>query len=394
MSDNNIQIEIDGNNLSDYIDGSVSIQLDQFCNSFNFTTTKSLVGEYNIFPEETCRIFINGKVAITGVIDSVSPSEDADSSTVSVSGRDRTCDVVDSDLPIGISLSGNFTLQTVIEKILTALGLTDIKVVNEIDDLRSFTSADIVSAEVDKNCFDFINEYAQKVSALLVTNAEGNIVITRAGSKRYSDKLLNDIGNEDNNIISSSAGYDYSQRYNKYIVYSQSNTNTQTSNVSISNVAQKGIAIDDEIRPSRVMVQKANNACSSENCEEIATLEANIRRANSLKYSCEVYGFETNDGNLWEVNRLIQVYDIDADIDSELLIKGITFNMGSSGSTTSIELALADAYTLQASMDEVNGRTNKTKTAKKKKSKKSEKKKSKKSEKQLSDAEMKEILGF
>lgn len=386
MSDNNIQIEIDGNNLSDYIDGSVSIQLDQFCNSFNFTTTKSLVGEYNIFPEETCRIFINGKVAITGVIDSVSPSEDADSSTVSVSGRDRTCDVVDSDLPIGISLSGNFTLQTVIEKVLTALGLTDIKVVNEIDDLRSFTSADIVSAEVDKNCFDFINEYAQKVSALLVTNAEGNIVITRAGSKRYSDKLLNDIGNEDNNIISSSAGYDYSQRYNKYIVYSQSNTNTQTSNVSISNVAQKGIAIDDEIRESRVMVMKANNACSSENCEEIATLEANIRRANSLKYSCEVYGFETNDGNLWEVNRLIQVYDIDADIDSELLIKGITFNMGSSGSTTSIELALADAYTLQASMDEVNGRTNKTKTAKKKKSKKSEK--------QLSDAEMKEILGF
>lgn len=389
MSDNNIQIEIDGNNLSDYIDGSVSIQLDQFCNSFNFTTSKSLVGEYNIFPEETCRIFINGKVAITGVIDSVSPSEDADSSTVSVSGRDRTCDVVDSDLPIGISLSGNFTLQTVIEKVLTALGLTDIKVVNEIDDLRSFTSADIVSAEVDKNCFDFINEYAQKVSALLVTNAEGNIVITRAGSKRYSDKLLNDIGNDDNNIISSSAGYDYSQRYNKYIVYSQSNTNTQTSNVSISNVAQKGIAIDDEIRESRVMVMKANNACSSENCEEIATLEANIRRANSLKYSCEVYGFETNDGNLWEVNRLIQVYDIDADIDSELLIKGLTFNMGDSGSTTSIELALADAYTLQASMDEVNGRTNKTKSAKKKKGKKSEK-----SGTQLSDAEMKEILGF
>lgn len=389
MSDNNIQIEIDGNNLSDYIDGSVSIQLDQFCNSFSFTTTKSLVGEYNIFPEETCRIFINGKVAITGVIDSVSPSEDADSSTVSVSGRDRTCDIVDSDLPIGISLSGNFTLQTVIEKVLTALGLTDIKVINEIDDLRSFTSADIVSAEVDKNCFDFINEYAQKVSALLVTNAEGNIVITRAGSKRYSDKLLNDIGNKDNNIISSSAGYDYSQRYNKYIVYSQSNTNTQTSNVSISNVAQKGIAIDDEIRESRVMVMKANNACSSENCEEIATLEANIRRANSLKYSCEVYGFETNDGNLWEVNRLIQVYDIDADIDSELLIKGITFNMGSSGSTTSIELALADAYTLQASMDEVNGRTNKTKSAKKEKGKKSEK-----SGTQLSDAEMKEILGF
>lgn len=388
MSDNNIEIEIGGNNLADYIDGSVNIQLDQFCNSFSFTTTKTLAGEYNIFPEDSCRILINGKVAITGVVDNVSPSEDADSSTVNVSGRDRTCDVVDSDLPVGISLSGNFTLQTVIEKVLSALGLTDIKVINKIKDLRSFTKADIVSADVDKNCFDFINEYAQKVSALLITNAEGNIVITRAGDSRYDDVLLNDIGNEENNIISSSAGYDYSQRFYKYIVYSQSNANTQTSNIDISNVAQKGIAIDDEIRQTRVMVMKANNACSSDNCKEIATLEANIRRANSLKYNCEVYGFESNDGNLWQVNKLIQVYDVDTDIDSELLIKGITFNIGGNGSTTSMELALADAYTLQASLDEVSGRTNKTKTAKKKKGKKTKK------DSKLSEAEMKEALGF
>lgn len=386
MSDNSIVIEIDGKNLTDYIDGSVNIQLDQFCNSFNFTTTKTLVGEYNIFPEDECRIFINDKIAMTGVIDSVSPSEDADSSTISVSGRDRTCDVVDSYLPEGISLSGDFTLVTVIEKVLLALGLTNIKVINEVEDLRSFTKADIVSAEVDKNCFDFINEYAQKVSVLLITNAEGNIVITRAGSGRYSEKLLNNVGNEDNNIISSSAGYDYSQRFYKYIVYSQSNTNTQTTNVSIDNVSQKGVAYDDEIRESRVMVIKANNACASSNCQEIATLEANVRRANSLKYSCEVYGFETNNKELWKINKLIQVSDVDADIDSELLIKGLTFNLGD-GSTTNIELALADAYTLQASLDEVNGRTNKTKKAKKKG-------KSKKSDKTLSDAELQKIIGF
>lgn len=390
MSDNNIVIEIGGQNLADYIDGSVNIQLDQFCNSFSFTTTKTLAGEYNIFPEDSCRIIINGKVAITGVVDNVSPSEDPDSSTVNVSGRDRTCDVVDSDLPVGISLSGNFTLQTVIEKVLSALGLTDIKVINQIEDLRSFTKDDIVSADVDKNCFDFINEYAQKVSALLITNSDGNIVITRAGNSRYEDKLLNDIGNEENNIISSSAGYDYSQRYYKYIVYSQSNANTQTGNIDISNVAQKGIAIDDEIRQTRVMVMKANNACDSANCKEIATLEANIRRANSLKYNCEVYGFETNDGNLWQVNKLIQVYDVDTDIDSELLIKGITFNIGGNGSTTSIDLALADAYTLQASLDEVNGRTNKTKVAKSK----TEKGKKAKKDSTMSDAQMKAVLGF
>ena len=386
MSDNTIQIEIDGQNLSDYIDGSVDIQLDQFCNSFSFTTTKDLQGEYNIFPEQECRIYINGKKAITGVIDNVSPTEDAMSSTVNVSGRDRTCDIVDSDLPENISLSGEFTLVTVIQKVVQALGL-DIEVINEIPDLRTFTSADIVSAEVDKNCFDFINEYAQKVSALLITNSDGNIVITRAGNNRYSDKLLNEVGNENNNILSSSAGYDYSKRFYKYIVYSQNNANTQTSNITIDNVAQKGIAYDTEIRQSRVLVMKANNACNSGNCEEIATLEANIRRANSLQYKCEVYGFQTNNGELWKTNHLIQVFDEDNDIDSELLIKGVTYNLGE-GSTTTLDLALADAYTLQASLDEVNGRVNKTKTAKKGKKGKGKKDKS------LSEEELSKILGF
>lgn len=387
MSDNTIEIEIDGQNLSDYIDGSVDIQLDQFCNSFSFTTTKDLQGAYNIFPEQECRIYINGKKAITGVIDNVSPTEDAMSSTVNVTGRDRTCDVVDSDLPENISLSGEFTLVTVIQKVLEALGLTDIEVINEITDLRKFTSADIVSAEVDKNCFDFINEYAQKVSALLITNEDGNIVITRAGNHRYSDKLLNEVGNENNNILSSSAGYDYSKRFYKYIVYSQNNANTQTSNITIDNVAQKGIAYDTEIRQSRVLVMKANNACNSGNCQEIATLEANIRRANSLQYKCDVYGFQTNNGELWKTNRLIQVFDEDNYIDSELLIKGVTFNLGE-GSTTTLDFALADAYTLQASLDEVNGRVNKTKTAKK------EKKGKGKKDKSLSEAELSKILGF
>jgi prophage tail gpP-like protein len=234
---------------------------------------------------------------------------------------------------------------------------------------------------------DFINEYAQKVSALLITNEDGNIVITRAGNHRYSDKLLNEVGNENNNILSSSAGYDYSQRFYKYIVYSQNNANTQTSNITIDNVAQKGIAYDTEIRQSRVLVMKANNACNSGNCQEIATLEANIRRANSLKYKCDVYGFQTNNGELWKTNRLIQVFDEDNDIDSELLIKGVTFNLGE-GSTTTLDFALADAYTLQASLDEVNGRVNKTKTAKK------EKKGKGKKDKSLSEAELSKILGF
>ena len=89
------------------------------------------------------------------------------------------------------------------------------------------------------------------------------------------------------------------------------------------------------------------------------------------------------------MNKLIEVYDEDCEIASELLIKGVSFNLGE-GAVTTLEFALADAYTLQASLDEVNGRTNKTKTAKKK----SGGSKKKSSDKTMSDAEIDKILGF
>ena len=376
MSDNienKITIEIDGTNYEDFLSADVSRRFDEFCGTFDFKCTKADADDFNIDNNSYCDIYVNDKKVMTGVIDKVSPSDDANSSDVNITGRDITCDIVDSCIPTSISLSGEFDLVTVVEKVVEALGLSDkISVINEIPDLKPFTSADIVSAEVDKNAFEFMNEYAQKVSAILITNEDGNIVITRAGesSKTVPDKILNIVdpegnGGDDNNVLSSSAEYDFSQRYYKYIVVSQGNANTEKNKISIENVSQKGEAIDEEVRQSRVLVIKADNACNSATCEEIATLECNVRRANSLKYSCTVAGYMLNDGNPYSINTIMQVIDDDNFINSELLVKGVTFSFGD-GSVTGLEFAVKDAYTLQANLDEIDARTNKTDNKKKK----------------------------
>ena len=398
MSDNQITIEIDGENFEEFISGNVSRRFDEFCGTFDFSCSKEDADDFNISVNSYCNIYVNGKKAMTGVIDKVSPSEDASSSSVSISGRDITCDIVDCELPSSINLSGNFNLVTVIEKVLKLFGLdNDIKVINNIPDLKNFTSADIVSSEVDKNAFEFINDYAQKVSAILVTDEDGNIVITRAGVNTVPDKILNIFGNEDNNVLSSSAGYDFSQRYYKYIVVSQSNTTTQKKEISLENVSQKGVAYDEEIRTSRVKVIKANNSCNSETCAEIATLECNVRRANSLKYDCTVAGYELNNGDLYSINTLMTVIDDDNFIESQLLVKSVSFDFGD-GSTTSLEFGCADAYTLQANLDEIEARTNQT-NKKSKKSKSKSKRKGKRKDKKITlnaeqQAELNKALGL
>ena len=382
---NEITIEIDGINFEDFKQGNVSRDFSNFCGSFDFKCSKDKANDFAIDAQSYCNIYVNGKKAMTGVIDKVEPSEEPEGSEVSISGRDITCDLVDSSLPMPILLSGNFDLVTVVEKVLEVFGLKNtVKVINKIQDLRKFTPADVVSSEEDKNAFEFMNDYAQKVSAILVTDEDGNIVITRAGEESVNDQILNVFGNEDNNVLSSSASYDFSQRYYQYIVISQSNSTTAKKEISAENVSQKGVAYDTEVRQSRTLVIKAENACDSETCTDIATLEANVRRANSLKYSCSVAGYQFNSGELYSTNKVMTVIDDDVFIEAPLLIKSVDFSFGD-GAVTNLEFATPDAYTLQANLDEVDARTSQLNKKKKKKKKKGKK------GKQASQAEVAEL---
>lgn len=390
---NSVVIEIDGENYEEFKSGSVTRRFDSLCGSFDIKTTKDKMSEYNISPNDSCRIFVNGKKVLTGFVEIISPSEDADSSEVSLTGRCKTCDIVDSNLPVPINLSGTFTLVTVANKVIEALGI-DCKVINEVPDLKSFTNADIISSEVDENAFDFLNKYAEKVSVLLITDADGNLVITRggAGKKKKDDMFINEYDGENNNILSSSAGYDYTQRFNTYIFCSQANTNTTSSDtkIDINHISQKAVAIDDEIRPSRIFVKKTENSCSAEICKQMADLECNIRRANSLSYQNEIAGYEFNDGSLFDINTIAHVYDDDCEIDSELVIKSCTYNFGD-GATTSLEFADVDAFTLQATMDSLTEKVSDTKSTK---SKKKKKKKKKKKDATAETAELNKLLGL
>jgi prophage tail gpP-like protein len=87
-------------------------------------------------------------------------------------------------------------------------------------------------------------------------------------------------------------------------------------------------------------------------CAKRAEWECNIRRARAFEYRCKVYGFRQNlkelisVNPLWEINQLAYVYDAEANIDAELLIKSIKYKQDLSGGTV-CEMVLVNplAYT-------------------------------------------------
>ena len=117
---------------------------------------------------------------------------------------------------------------------------------------------------------------------------------------------------------------------------------------------QDGIAFDTEIRKSRTLTIIPDATFSSDNCQDRATWEANVRRARGLAYSAVVPGFRVGGANtaLWRLNRRYQIVDDYVGKIEPMLCNSITFGFDvEEGRTTSLGFVGKDAYTLLLTPD-------------------------------------------
>jgi len=394
VSKEGIVLKVNGNPYKNFISAIANRQMDAISGSYDFVATIDSFKNFPIKIQDKVVVEVNGTSVVTGFIEDVEPSYTSDSHQIRLSGRDRTTDVITSSIKKPVSFKEGL-LRDIIFKLLNNNGIPvkNIKsseagnVENQgfigIIDLaepEKFNKNDIQDAVVGENLFEVINKYCKKRQVLASTDGFANIVLTRASKKTLPIKLIHKditrLGNliEDvsgttiltrqNNVLSGSARFSTEDRFNSYTVISQSNI-TGGNNVlpipSSTIVSQSGIAIDEEIRKTRSLVISADTSNTSQTAEARAIWEANVRRARSQIYTCTVQGFSIKEGSdqIWEPNRLVQVEDDKTDIDSELLIRSVSYSFNSEGSKTKMELITPDAFTLEANQKALEARSNK-----------------------------------
>jgi prophage tail gpP-like protein len=240
-----------------------------------------------------------------------------------------------------------------------------------------FKEDDIIGSEVGESISDFINKYAAKRQVFVNADGKGNIVIDRGATELLPTKLIyrklspgsikSAINTRENNMLSVSLDRSYEDRFNKYVVLTQKNPNALLetgSAVSASEVVeQKGSATDSTMRTSRTFVI-LDDSDSKETADKRAIWEANIRRARSLDYSCDVQGYKISSDSdvIWSPNKLVIVEDEINSISSQMLIKSVTYSFNENGSITTLNLGYPDSFTLQAEQTVRESRTNKIDT--------------------------------
>lgn len=351
-----IQVTIDGTPYTAFKEYNIERSMEDITSTFSFTLTTLDGGLFPVDRGASIIVEVDGKRFCNGYVDRVAISYSVNEHTITITGRDKTQDIIDSSLDSNLELNTPISLENIIKKVLSYLGL-NLKLINQVGDIDLFQKSEIVSGEIGQNCWDFIDQYCRKREVMLTTDGDSNIIITQGSGVEINGMLLHKINGTVNNVKSANVEFNDDKRFSSYVVKSQLNPtaiglsfNDSAAVPSTQIVSSKGSASDDAIRSTRKLVIKAETASSNQDALKRAEWEREIRRARALSYSLIVDGFKygTNPGEIWEPLQVVSVIDDFASINDQLLIRKVNFNLSlESGQITTLELVPKIAYNLK-----------------------------------------------
>ena len=348
-----MMLEIAGNQFENFTSAVCEIRLDSLSSSFNFQAVATNGQALPFKVKDSCKVIVDGEIVLTGSIEVISSSYDAGSYQISIRGRDKTADLIDSTLDSIDDIRGDgLTLKTLIEKVISQLKI-DISVIDLVDPEPFNAAEDVISPEPGDNAFSFIEKYARKRQVLLTSNSDGDLVIATNSGQTAPGAVQHIIGANDNNVISSNFSFDTTGRFNIYKIISNQNpvALNLAGNTTLSSIAaQGGFVVDSDINTGRQLIIVSEVPFSSRSCEDRAKWEADIRRARGLVYSAVVPFYRVNgvSGDLWTTNRIYQIVDDFVGKVEPMLCNSVVYSLSIDDRSTSLGFVGADSYKLFA----------------------------------------------
>lgn len=282
---------------------------------------------------DACVISIGGEPVISGYIDGVSLSYDADGHETSVLGRDAAGALVDCSAVPGQWEYRGTSLLRFVQTIANAHGISV--------SLSGVTDQQIDKATVDPgdSAWEAIERACRQVGVLAVSDGAGGLVLTRTGSERCATALI-----QGKNILSARADYDTRERYHTYRVFGQHPGSDSMPGASAAHI--RGEATDSgESRSERVLLIRSESGTTKSYARQRAEWEAIVRAARGDAVMVRVAGWGPDDDSLWPINALVGVTSSFLGVDGTLLITQATYTLDEGGEITELELRRPDAFT-------------------------------------------------
>lgn len=351
------EIRVNGKKFELWQTANLQRSIDANAGAFRFSSSNTTPAQYPVKAGDKVQIVINGVSKLTGFAESVTGAMDEDQHTVTVEGRDNTCDLIDSSVPDAAkNITVPTTMKGMAQQVISALG-ADIEVINSIGSsvLVGESSGDDfgfdvdtgISADTGKTCMEYLTSFARKKQVYLVPDGAGRLVVYRPGLVKASSQIIHETNNTNNNVKNYSVKFDHQNRFRTYTISSQDNFGW-LEDYEDESTSRGGTATDSAIRQSRFLNLQGEESLSNSESGNRATEEANIRKSRSTDYRVTLAGVSQTDGELWDFGQLVSVKDDFAGIRGIMLIRSVEYSVDINGGTNSIlSLAPPEAYNVR-----------------------------------------------
>ena len=272
-------------------------------------------------------ITTSGSLLLTGFVDTKEPSFDATSAIISVSGRSNSGDLVDGAAE---HKTGRFKKKDPKEIGQEVASKYRAKFTSD----QQLEKVDQYQLTQGETCFRCVEKLARAQGMTLHGTADGNINITKAGSKRQGGAIIEGV-----NILHGAAKHNGQNRHSEYTVRGQRPFGHGDENLEIEAIEKDSfvkrhrpaIIIQDEDTTKKFAMKRAKN-------------RKDRAAGDGLKATIKVQGHHDDGGQLWEPGNLVWTQSVFLDIAQDMLIESCDWRQDSKGSITTLQLTDPRSY--------------------------------------------------
>ena len=330
-----ITLRIDGVDWTYWTSVQVSRQMDAIAGTFSLSLADKWVNGAQALPLAAgmpCQILIGGDQVMDGYIDQVKPTFSATAHGISVTGRDKSADLVDC---AAVHSPGQWLRCSVLQLAQELARPFGVNVTAEGD-----VGAPIPSFKLEEGetAFEALDRALRQRELMACPDGKGGIVLLKAGAGTASGRLR-----QGENVLSADSQFDMADRFSDYIVKGQKPGTDKGWGKEAC--AVRGEYRDQAVRRYRPMVIRAEQSGDASNARQRAAWECSVRAARAVTVTATVQGFRQQgvgreqSGPLWQLNQMVDVDLPYLRISQRLLVAGVEFRRdATSGSTTRLTL--------------------------------------------------------
>lgn len=282
-------------------------------------------------PGVECTLKLAGQTVITGWIDALTREIDDRDCRVSLSGRDKTADLVDCSARVPSAYTDR-TLDQIAEDQCRDYGIT-VTTTGAVG--KPFKR---VVVEPGESVFELLERLARQRGVLLLPDGAGGLIIGQVGTEQAPAPLV--LGG---NLLSLRYTADFRDRFSEYQGLGQSAGSDDWSGKQAAQV--KASATDEAAGAGRRRLKIIVGETGETDLDARVKWERAVRYGRSLSLQARVHGWAV-DGQLWRQNTRVQVHAPQMGMDGAFLVTGVTYTLDNqSGTIAELDLSMPEAYT-------------------------------------------------